>query len=153
MLVYLQISWLADMQSMTIEIQLTQLSSVGPVSVTTLSSVPDLTATVAGCACACDDCSGLSFGDSRTDVTPEDSSMCLMLTPPFPMIIPQLELGTNNRTTKSNPAADPAVLVVGALALAATFVLLPPVFVFVFALFFVLGCQDECWVCCCSCSM
>ena len=97
MLEYLQISWFAIIPSRTILAQLKQLSIVGPVSVTTRSDVPDTTAADGEVG------SELSLGDSRTDETPDASSICLMLDPALPIIIPQLELGTNKRTTKSNP--------------------------------------------------
>jgi hypothetical protein len=79
--------------------QFKQLSIVGPVSVTTLSEVPETTVAEGEIR------SELSFGDSRTDETPDVSSMCLIFDPALPIIIPQLEVGTNNRTTKSNPGA------------------------------------------------
>jgi hypothetical protein len=74
-----------------------QLSKVGPVKVTTRSEVA---------AMAADDgeeVSELSLGDNRTEETPEASSMCLIFDPALPIIIPQLELGTRMRTTKSKP--------------------------------------------------
>lgn len=77
--------------------QFKQLSSVGPVNVTTLSDVPE-TAAPDG-----EPASELSLGDSLTEDTPDASSMCLIFDPALPIIIPQLELGTNNRTTNSNP--------------------------------------------------
>jgi hypothetical protein len=43
------------------------------------------------------------FEDSRTAETPEESTICLMLVPPFPMIIPQHGTGTRIRTTNENP--------------------------------------------------
>jgi hypothetical protein len=85
------------MPSSTIHKHFKQLSIDDPVSVTTRSDVPETT-TAEG-----DLGSSLSFGDNLTDDTPDASSICLMLVPPFPIIIPQHEFGTSSRTTKSNP--------------------------------------------------
>ena len=48
-----------------------------------------------------------SFGESLMDVTPDVSSKNFMLEPALPIIIPQLETGTNNRVTKSNTGMLP----------------------------------------------
>ena len=70
---------------------------LGPVKVTTRSDVPETTAAEG------EEWSECSFGESRTDETPEASSICFMFDPALPIIIPQLELGTRSLTTKSNP--------------------------------------------------
>jgi hypothetical protein len=44
-----------------------------------------------------------SFGDSRTEETPDASTISLMFEPPFPIIIPQLGDGTKILTTKEKP--------------------------------------------------
>ena len=69
-------------------------------SVTTLSEVPETIAVVG------EEGSELSLGDKRTDDTPDVSCICLMFEPALPIIIPQLELGTKTRTTKSKPVGE-----------------------------------------------
>jgi hypothetical protein len=81
-----------------IKLHVMQLFRSGPVTVTTLSAVADASAALVLNDSAL--VSEPSLGDKRTDDTPEASTICLILEPPFPIIMPQLEDGTKIRITK-----------------------------------------------------
>lgn len=88
MFAYLQISGCVAIPSRIKPVHRTTLVRLGPVMVTTRSDVAARTAS-------------FSFGDSRIDVTPDDSAMDFTLDPPLPMSIPQLGVGTSKRITKA----------------------------------------------------
>ena len=92
-----------------------QLFKSGPVIVTTRSDVAETRAAAAAGVVPTGYAPGISalppsFGESLTDETPELSTICLILVPPFPIIIPQQGVGTRMRTTKENPGTIAAWL-------------------------------------------
>jgi hypothetical protein len=83
------------------KLQVMQLFRSGPVTVTTLSDVADARASLVPNESML--VAWPSFGDKRTDDTPEASTICFIFEPLFPIIMPQLGEGTKIRTTKLKP--------------------------------------------------